>query len=83
MLLFEGVNMDDITKREKELLLFIIKFQQVNGFTPTVREMSKGLCMGSRSTIISMLNHLEERGYIEFKKRKERQPYIIKVCKFL
>ena len=55
----------------------------MNGYTPTVREMSKGLCMGSRSTIISMLNHLEENGYIEFKKRKERQPYIIKVCKFL
>ena len=75
--------MVNITKREQDLLSFIIQFKQVNGYTPTVREMSKGLCMGSRSTIISMLNHLEEKGYIEFKKRKERQPYIIKVCKFL
>lgn len=78
-----GVNMSDITKREQDLLTFIIKFKQVNGYTPTVREMCKGICMGSRSTVISMLNHLEERGYIEFKKRRERQPYIIKVCKFL
>lgn len=75
--------MSDITKREQDLLTFIIKFKQVNGYTPTVREMCKGICMGSRSTAISMLNHLEERGYIEFKKRRERQPYIIKVCKFL
>ena len=83
MLRFKVVNMSDITKREQDLLSFIIQFKQVNGYTPTVREMCKGICMGSRSTIISMLNHLEEKGYIEFKKRKERQPYIIKVCKFL
>ena len=75
--------MNDITKREKDLLSFIIQFKQVNGYTPTVREMCKGICMGSRSTVISMLNHLEAKGYIEFTKRKERQTYIIKVCKFL
>ena len=75
--------MTDITKRERDLLSFIIQFKQVNGYTPTVREMCKGICLGSRSTVISMLNHLEEKGYIEFKKRRERQPYIIKVCKFL
>ena len=75
--------MSAITKREQDLLLFITNFKQVNRYTPTVREMRKGICMGSRSTIISMLNHLEEKGYIEFKKRRERQPYTIKVCKFL
>ena len=62
--------MSDITKREQDLLLFIIKFKQVNGFTPTVREMSKGICMGSRSTIISMLNHLEENQLVILERKR-------------
>lgn len=75
--------MVDITKREQDLLSFIIQFKQTNGYTPTLREMCKGICTESRSSTIEMLNHLEDKGYIQFKKRKERQPYIIKVCKFL
>ena len=62
----------DLTLRETELLEYIIKFKQTNGFSPTVREMAKG--------INTMMYSLQDKGYISL---KEKRPRTIVIKKFI
>ena len=62
----------DLTIRESDLLEFIIKFKQVNGFSPTVREMCKGINTKSINHVNNMICSLQDKGYISIKHRKPR-----------
>ena len=69
-----------MTVREKELLDYIIKFKQVNGYSPTIREMAKGLNTKSTNHIRNMLNSLIDDGYITM---RETTPRTIVIRKFI
>lgn len=71
----------DLTPRQSDLLDFIIRFKQVNGYSPTTREMRAGINTKSKSHIEQMLDTLEDKNYIKIKHRK-CSPSIIKICKF-
>ena len=62
----------DLTIRESDLLEFIIKFKQGNGFSPTVREMGKGINTKSINHVNNMIYSLQDKGYISIKHRKPR-----------
>lgn len=72
--------MDEITQREKQLLQYIIKFKQVNGYSPTIREIQKGIYNGSFQHVSEMLLDLRDKGYITF---KNNSPRTIVVRKFV
>ena len=69
-----------MTVREEELLKFIIQFKQVNGFSPTVREIATGINTKSTDHVRNMIQTLEDKGYLTY---KEKSPRTIVVKKFI
>lgn len=65
---------------EKTVLQFIIQFKQVNGFSPTVREIARGINTKNIKYVHEVLGRLEDNGYI---KTKEKSPRTIVVKKFI
>ena len=70
----------DLTIRETELLEYIIKFKQTNGFSPTIREMAKGINTKSLNHINNMIYSLQDKGYISL---KEKRPRTIVIKRFI
>lgn len=52
-------------KRERELLNFLIQFQEQNGFSPTLREMADALGKRSVSTVHTLVRTLVDKGYVQ------------------
>lgn len=71
---------DKITEKEKEVLQYIIKFKSVNGYSPSVREIARGVNTKSINHVYTMLEDLKVKGYISFKPKTTRT---INVLKFL
>ena len=61
----------DLTIRESELLEYIIKFKQTNGFSPTIREMAKRINTKSLNHINTMIYSLQDKGYISLKEKNK------------
>lgn len=71
-----------LSPRTVELFDYICKFKQVNGYSPTVREMCIGINTKSRSHVQEMLDNLEQYGYLKIIHRKSTTN-VIKVKKFI
>lgn len=69
-----------LTIREEDTLRYLIKFKEVNGYSPTVREIANGINTKSTTHVREMLSHLEELGYIS---EKPNSPRTINVLKFI
>ena len=52
-------------RKERELLSFIIQFQEQNGFSPTLREMADAMGRNSVSTMHAIIRTLVEKGYLQ------------------
>lgn len=55
--------MKQFTERDKEVLLYIQKYQYEKGYSPSVREIGKNLYM-STTTVRRRLYKLTELGYV-------------------
>ena len=64
--------MDDLTKRQDEVLKFIKEFLVEKGYPPTVREIGESLGLSSPATTFSHISQLEEKGYIRKTGNKNR-----------
>lgn len=53
-----------LTKKQREVLNFIEQFVQENGYTPSYREIAKGLGLSSPSTVYEHVQALCEKGVI-------------------
>lgn len=53
-----------LTKKQREVLDFIERFVQENGYTPSYREIAKGLGLSSPSTVYQHIQALCEKGVI-------------------
>lgn len=71
-----------LSARTIELFDFICQFKQVNGYSPTMREMRAGINTNSKSHIEQMLDNLEDLGYLKIIHRKG-STNVIKVKKFI
>ena len=67
-----------LTKKQKELLNYIQKFQSKNGVTPSYEEMKSALSLKSKSGIHRLVIALEERGFVKRLAHKARALEVIK-----
>lgn len=67
-----------MTPRQLDTLEFIIKFKQTNGFSPSVREIAKGINTKSMSHVQTLLEELQELGCIKCTHGKSRTIVVLK-----
>lgn len=58
------INYVEITTRQKEILSFIGSFQDREGFSPSLREICKGLGLASAGSLLKHMRVLEKGGYL-------------------
>ena len=59
-----------ITKKQKRVYDFIVKFINENEYAPTIREVAKGLNLSSPATVYKHIEALRNKGYLENNKNK-------------
>jgi repressor LexA len=64
--------MDKLSKRQKEILMFIIETVKEKGYPPSVREIGEAVDLASSSTVHGHLERLEKKGYIRRDPTKPR-----------
>ena len=68
-----------LTKKQKNLLLFINKKLRSSGVSPSYEEMKQSLNLKSKSGIHRLISALEERGFIRRLRHKARALEVIKL----
>jgi len=68
-----------LTKKQKNLLLFINKNLRTSGISPSYEEMKEALNLKSKSGIHRLISALEERGFIRRLAHKARALEVIKL----
>ena len=68
-----------LTKKQKNLLLFINKKLRASGVSPSYEEMKRSLNLKSKSGIHRLISALEERGFIRRLPHKARALEVIKL----
>ena len=68
-----------LTKKQKNLLLFINKKLRASGVSPSYEEMKQSLNLKSKSGIHRLISALEERGFIRRLAHKARALEVIKL----
>lgn len=53
-----------LTKRQKDVLDFILGFVEENGFSPSYEELARGLNLASVATVHKHIEALQSRGYL-------------------
>lgn len=64
--------MNNLTKRQEEILTYIKEYMVSHGYPPTVREIGSYLGVSSPATIHTHLNKLVEKGFIKKDSSKNR-----------
>lgn len=64
--------MNELTKRQNEVLNFIKSYIVSHGYPPTVREIGSALNISSPATVHAHLGHLVEKGFIKKDDSKNR-----------
>lgn len=64
--------MNELTRKQEEVLKFVKEFIVSHGYPPTVREICASLGLSSPATVHSHLNQLELKGYIRKNDNKNR-----------
>ena len=57
---------------------YILNFKTVNGYSPTVREIARGLNTRSKTWVSEILQELKVSGYITYKDNTPRTIVILK-----
>lgn len=70
--------MKPLTPREKEVYLFIKDYHEKHGYSPSLREIGKGVYMGSTRSVSIHLSNLIAKGYIEYTPRISRSIVLTK-----
>jgi SOS-response transcriptional repressor LexA len=66
------------TKKQKELLSFIDEFIVANGYSPSYREVMKGLQYNSVATVALHVNNLIRRGHLKKRDYSARSLEVVK-----
>ena len=67
-----------LTKKQKELFIFLKDYIYSNEFSPSFEEMKNAVNLKSKSGIHRLITSLEQRGYIKRLKHKARAMEIVK-----
>ena len=68
----------ELTIRQKQILRYIIKQIDKNGYAPSVREIGKAVGLSSTATVHAYLKQLEELKYISKQNQKGRTLRVLK-----
>lgn len=68
-----------LTIREQDTLNFILSYLKQNGYSPSIREIAKGIYTTSTTSVKRNLEALERKGYIKHTKGVSRSIVILKV----
>ena len=68
-----------LTKKQKNLLIFINKKIRSSGISPSYEEMKNSLNLKSKSGIHRLISALEERGFIKRLAHKARALEVVKL----
>lgn len=60
----DGTRIGGLTKRQRDLLVFIRSYVGKNGIVPSYDEMMEALDLASKSGVHRLITALEERGFI-------------------
>lgn len=71
-------NSSELTARQKQILRYITKQINQNGYSPSVREIGKAVGLSSTATVHCYLKQLEDLGYIKKESQKGRTLRILK-----
>lgn len=69
-----------ITERDKDVFNAIKIFININGYSPTVREIAKMLDITSPATVQAHINKLKDKRYITLVPNMNRTIRILKEC---
>ncbi len=69
---------ESLTTRQKQILRYITKQIEEDGYAPSVREIGKAVGLSSTATVHCYLKKLEELGYIKKENQKGRTLRILK-----
>lgn len=64
--------MNELTKRQDEILNYIKKYIATHGYPPTIREIGAAVNASSPATIHAHLSNLEKKGFIRKQETKNR-----------
>jgi len=65
-------------RRERELLNYIVQFQEQHGYSPTLREMADAMGRNSVSTIHALIRSMVDKGYVQKVEGNTRTLKVIK-----
>ena len=68
---------EKLTKRQEEILGFVIQSTNLNGYPPSIREICEHFHLSSSSTVFNHLSALERKGYIVRESAKTRAIHIV------
>jgi repressor LexA len=71
--------MQELTPKQQELLDWIAEFIDKNGFSPTVREMMRGVGLKSPAPVQARLDILKKKGWVSWVHRQTRTVRIVQV----
>jgi repressor LexA len=69
---------DGLSKRHELILKFLAKFQDENGYSPSIREIGESIDVTSTSLVDYYLKQLEEKGYISREQHISRSICLLK-----
>lgn len=67
-----------LTAREEDTLHFIEQYKEAHGYPPTIREIAEGINTKSIYHVKSMLDDMQDKGFIRYKPTLPRTIKIIK-----
>jgi repressor LexA len=70
-----------LTKRQKEVLNFLLSFHNKNGYSPSFEEIGRSLKLTSLATVHKHLSTLEKKGYIRRGHNQSRSIEVIQLPK--
>ncbi|MFA5107434.1 MAG: transcriptional repressor LexA [Patescibacteria group bacterium] len=71
-----------LTKKQKEILDFVVEFIKVNDFSPSYREIADHLGLSSPATIAEHIRGLEDKGFLKADAGKARSLEPTRVARF-
>lgn len=69
---------DGLSKRHELILKFLSKFQEENGYSPSIREIGQSIGVKSTSLVDYYLKQLEDKGYISREQHISRSICLLK-----
>ncbi|MGE4158558.1 MAG: transcriptional repressor LexA [Planctomycetota bacterium] len=70
--------MKKLSKRQDQVLNYVLKFYQEKGYSPTIREVGEHFQWKSTGTVRDVVNALDQKGFIRIHRRIHRGIEIIK-----